>query len=214
MTAAPHMKKRVSGNRRLAKQTPKISRKPVTILGKPDPNSVVVACALLDNIARRLDVARASAMVCRLALSVPNTAHHHRNVGPVLQGLTAEELWWQVEKLDHITHGRDLLTTSRTPQGRPQQRAGGKHPEVLRVHVSRSTLSDIRYRLSLATAIADACHNALAEQNVEAKKVKSNIDVAAMLEHAVIALIERQIERIYAITFRPENGRVVVGVPP
>jgi len=214
MTAALHMKKRVSGNRRLAMQTPKISRKPVAILGKPDPNSVVVACALLDNIARRLDVARASAMVCRLALSVPNTVHH-RNVGLVLQGLTAEELWWQVEKLDQITHGRDLLTTSRTPQGRPRQRAGGKHPEVLQVHVSRSTLSDTRYRLSLATAIADVCHNALAEKNVEAKKVKSNIDVAAMLEHAVIALIERQIERIYAITkVRPENGRVVIGVPP
>jgi len=213
MAAALRMKGRLNGNRRRSKPIPKSPRKPVAVLVKPDATSVLVARPLLDNIARRLDVSRASAMVCCLALSVQN-AGHDPNIALVLQGLVAEELWWQIEKLDQITHGQPP-TISRGPQGRRREASGGKDSEVLAVHVSRGTLSDIRYRLSLATAGTAVCHSALVAKNSKAEKGKRDIDVAATLNHVVIALLERQIDRINAITnARPEKGRVVVGVAP
>ena len=206
------MKERLSGNRRRATPPPKFHREPVATLGKPDPTSVLVARTLLDNIARRLDVGRASAVVCRLALSVRNT-EHDRNVAIVLKGLIAEELERQIERLDQITHAQPK--TIRAAHGRRRDAAVDKPAEVLAVHVSRSTLSDIRYRLNLAVGTTAVCHTALVAQNVKAKDVQSNIDVAATLDHVVIALLGRQIERIYAITnARPKKGRVVVGVAP
>jgi len=207
------MKSRPSSDRRQTKLIPKFCRKPVAVLGKPDPKSVLVARPLLDNIARRLDVSRASAVVCCLALRVKNTGHD-RNIALVLQGLIAEELGWQIEKLDHITCGQPP-SISRARQGRRQGAYGGKHSEVLAVHVSRGTLSDIRYRLNLAMAGTAVCHSALVAQSGNAKKGKSDIDVAASLDHVVIALLQRQIDRVRAIAnASPAKGRVVIRVAP
>ena len=206
------MKERLSGNRRRATPPLKFHREPVATLGKPDPTSILVARTLLDNIGRRLDVGRASALVCRLALSVRNR-ENDRNVAIVLQGSIAEELERQIERFDQITHVEPK--TIGGAQRRRRDAVVNKPTEVLAVHVSRSTLSDIRYRLNLAVGTTAVCHAALLAQDARAKDVKDNIDVAATLDHVVIALLERQIGRINAITnASPGKGRVVVGVAP
>lgn len=203
------MKARVSGNRRPVASTTKPQRKPVATLGKPDQTSVLVSRALLDNIARRLDVGRASAALCSFALSVRNV-EQDRNIAIVLRGVITEELERQIARLDRLTHVQPRGV--RSARGYRRDEDGSKAAEILAVQVSRNTLSDIRYHLNLATGMTTACHTALLAQD---ERTKSNIDVAATLDHVVTALLERQMERIHAITnARPRKGRVVAGVAP
>ena len=191
-----------------AKRSPKFRREPpVAILGKPGPAGVLISRALLDNIARRLDVGRALAVVCRLALSGQNT-ECDQDIATVLQWSITAELERQIERLDQITHKQ--TKTIRSKQGPNRKGSAGKLAKALVINVSYSALKDIRYRLGLANGTTVVCHIALVTQNSE-----GDVDVATTLKHAVIVLLQRQIERIYAITnARPKKGQVIAGVTP
>ena len=190
-----------------AKRSPKSQREPVAILDKPGPAGVLISRALLDNIARRLDVGRASAVVCRLALSGQNTACD-QDIATVLQWSITAELERQIERLDQITHAQSK--TIRSKQDSNGKGSAGKLTKTLAIHVSYSALKDISYRFGLAKGATVVCHTALVTQNSE-----EDVDVAAVLKHAVIALLQRQIDRIYAITnARPKKGQVIAGVTP
>jgi hypothetical protein len=194
-------------NARRAKSSPKFQREPVAVLGRPEPASVLISRALLDNIARRLDVGRALAVVCRLALSQQNT-ECDQEVATVLQWSVTADLERQIERLDQFTHARSKTIHSK--RGRNRKGSASKLANALAVHVSHSALKDIRYRLSLVKGTTVVCYTALVTQNSEA-----DVDVAAALRHAVIVLLQRQIERICAITnARPKKGQVIAGVTP
>lgn len=190
-----------------AKRSPKFQREPVAILDKPGPAGVLISRALLDNIARRLDVGRASAVVCRLALSGQNT-ECDQDIATVLQWSITAELERQIERLDQITHAQSK--TIRSKQDLNRKGSASKLAKTLAIHVSYSALKDISYRLGLAKGATVVCHTALVTQNSE-----KEVDVAAVLKHAVIAVLQRQIDRIYAITnARPKEGQVIAGVTP
>jgi hypothetical protein len=96
---------RSSRNDRSAKPSAKFQREPVAILGKVGPAGVLISRALLDNIARRLDVGRASAVVCRLALSGQNT-ECDQDIATILQWSITAELERQIERICIITNAR------------------------------------------------------------------------------------------------------------
>jgi hypothetical protein len=198
---------RSSRNRRGAKLSTKFPREPVAVSGKPDATGVLVSRALLDNIARRLDVGRASAVVCRLALKAQNT-ECDQEVATVLQWSITDELERQIERLDQITHSKSK--TARTKHARHRKATNGVRTKELAVHISHSALRDIRYRLSLVRGTTAVCHTALVTQNSE-----EDVDIAAALKHVVIGLLQRQIDRICAITnAKPKKGQVIAGVTP
>jgi hypothetical protein len=164
-----------------------------------------VAPDLLKNVARRLDIAVRSALVCRLALDGQNV-ECDQDIATVLKWSVADELQRQIERIDQIS--RVQSKTDRTKQGR-RQKAGGlrKPPKALRA--PRSVLNDVRYRLSLVVGTTTVCRAALETQHAE-----RDVDIAAMLKHVVIDNIRAQIERIRGVTTgtakkRQRNARVV-----
>lgn len=198
---------RSSRDRSRAKPSTKSLREPVAILGKPVATGVLVSRALLDNIARRLDVGRASAVVCRIALKAQHT-ECDQEVATVLQWSITDELERQIERLDQITHSQSK--TVRIKQVRHRKATSAERTTELAVRVSNSTLKDIRYRLSLVRGTTAVCHTALVTQNSE-----EDVDIAAALKHVVVVLLQRQIDRICAITnAKPKKGQVIAGVTP
>jgi hypothetical protein len=131
-----------------------------------------------------------------------------QDIATVLQWSITAELERQIERLDQITHAQSK--TIRSKQGPDRKGSAGKLAKTLAIHVSCNALKDIRYRLGLVKGTTVVCHTALVTQNCE-----ENVDVAAVLKHAVIVLLQRQIDRIYAITnARPKKGQVIAGVTP
>ena len=168
-------------------------------------DAIRVAPDLLKNIARRLDIAVSSAVVCRLALDGQN-AECDQDIATVLQWSVADELQRQIERIDQIS--RVQSKTDRTRQGRPRKAGAlGKPPKALRVPCS--VLNDVRYRLSLVVGSTTVCRAALETQHAE-----RDVDIAAMLKHVVIDIIRAQLERIRGVTTgtakkRQRNARAV-----
>ena len=189
----------------MTRKTPKSASLPLTSSGslKVDGDTVFIARSVLHNIARRLDVVRASAVVCRLALGAQN-ANCDQDIARVLQWSITEELERQIERIDHIANVQSNTAQTR----RDRREKAGNRVHALATHVPRSTLKDICYRLGIAKGTTVVCHTALIRQNVEA-----DVDVAAMLEHATVFLLQRQIDRLHAITdAKPKKGHVIAGV--
>jgi hypothetical protein len=154
-------------------------------------DAIRVAPDLLKDLARRLDIAVTSAVVCRLALAGQN-AECDQDIATVLQWSVADELQRQIERIDQIS--RVQSKTDRAKQGRRRKARGlGKPPKALRV--PRSVLNDVRYRLRLAVGSTAACRVALETQHAE-----RDVDIAAMLKHVVIDIIRAQLERIRGFT--------------
>ena len=157
-----------------------------------DPATVFLACSLLDNIAKRLDVCRASVVVCRLALSAQN-GECNKDIATVLQWSITEELERQIERIGLIAHAQP--STAQSIRNRRRDVIGDKSRKDLAVHVPRNTLTDINLRLGLVKGSVAVCKAALLKQNVDA-----DVEVASTLKHIVIDIIQRQVERISAIT--------------
>jgi hypothetical protein len=174
---------------------------------KSDPDAAFMACSLLDNIAKRLDVCRASVVVCRLALSAQK-GECDKDIATVLQWSVTEELERQIEKIGQIAHAQPSAVQGSLNHRRDVVR--GKPRKELAVHVPRNTLSDISRRLGFVRGSVAVCKAALLKQNVDA-----NVEVASTLKHIVIDIIQRQIERIFAINnAHVKNGQVIAGVDP
>jgi hypothetical protein len=173
-----------------------------------DPATVFMACSLLVNIAKRLDVCRASTVVCRLALSAQK-AECDKDIAAVLQWSITEELERQIERIGQIARGQSgAAHGSRDRRRRDAIR--GRRRDELAIRVPRNTLTDICFRLGLVRGSLAVCKTALLKQSVDA-----DIEVASTLKHIVIDIIQRQVERISAITSaRVKKGRVIAGVDP
>lgn len=173
-----------------AKTSPRISAPAKS--GKPEHDAVFVPRDLLDNIARRLDIAVSSAVVCRLALN-EQKADCDQDIAMVLWFLI-EELQRQIERIDRVT-GSTSKTALRTKQSRRREVGSVKPANAKALRVPRSLLSDIRYRLGLIVGSTKVCGVALIMQHAE-----RDIDVAAMLRDVVIDITRIQLQRIRAIT--------------
>jgi hypothetical protein len=173
-----------------AKTSPRISAPAKS--GKPEHDAVFVPRDLLDNIARRLDIAVSSAVVCRLALN-EQKADCDQDIAMVLWFIT-EELQRQIERIDRVT-GSTSKTALRTKQSRRREVGSVKPANAKALRVPRSLLSDIRYRLGLIVGSTKVCGVALIMQHAE-----RDIDVAAMLRDVVIDITRIQLQRIRAIT--------------
>ena len=174
---------------------------------KSDPDTALIARSLLDNIAKRLDVCRASVVVCRLALSAQK-AECNKDIATVLQWSITEELERQIERIGQIAHAQ--LSAVQGGRNRRRGLIRGECRKELTVNVPRNTLIDISRRLCLVRGSVAVCKTALLEQNVDA-----DVEVASTLKHIVIDTVQRQVERISAITnARVKKGHVIAGVAP
>jgi hypothetical protein len=172
-----------------------------------DPDTVFIACSLLENIAKRLDVCRASTVVCRLALSAQK-GECDKDIATVLQWSITEELERQIERIGQIA--RRQSSAAHGSRDRRRDATQGRRHDELAIRVPRNTLTDICYRLGLVRGSLTVCKTALLKQSIDA-----DIEVASTLKHIVIDIIQRQVERISAITnAHVKKGRVIAGVDP
>jgi cell division protein ZapA (FtsZ GTPase activity inhibitor) len=188
--------------RRKARSRPQYSAPGKSL--KPEVDTVFVARDLLDNIARRLDIAVSTAVVCRLALREQN-ADCDQDIAMVLSSVT-DELQRQIERIDQIT-ARVRSKDNRSSGGRRRKAEPANLPKATVLRVPRGVLNDVRYRLSLVLRATTVCRVALETQNAE-----QDVDVAATLRDAVIDVIIRQFRRIRAIVdarpqMRQQNPR-------
>lgn len=165
-------------------------------------HTAFVAPGLLSNILRRLDVCRAATVVCRLALG-GQQGECDPDIALVLQGSITSELERQIERIRQIT-GASPPTR---PTGRARRQTGHrrKRGEPPAIRIGRTTLDDIRARLSLVRVSTLVCKAALLKQNVA--------DIASALEHCLIAVLQQQIDRIATlISVQTKTERLIAGV--
>ncbi len=152
---------------------------------------------LLKSVAGRLETAATSAVVCRLALSGQN-ADCDQEIAKVLQWFVTDELKRQIASLDQIIQSQSKA--GRSKQGRQQAARLDGSINAETSLVRRGVLSDVRHRLSVVAACTTACRRALEEQNAE-----QDMEIASMLNRAVIDVVYAQISRIHRISIRRQK---------
>jgi hypothetical protein len=165
-----------------------------------DEDTILVARATLTNIVRWLDAVRSTTAVCRFALAGSNT-DESRHTQNVLEWWISNELSDQIARIDLMIRVEAMAPRPRGPVAKamsPKERA-----EDPAISVSRAELQRIAARLTPLVDVAAACRNG----------IKTQHHIARALEHAVIMPLQKQIDRMAAISrARPKAGEVIVSL--
>ena len=165
----------------------------------PDKDAILVARATLTNIVRWLEAVRSTTVVCRFALAGSNT-DESRHTQNVLEWWINNELSDQIERIDLMIRVKAMASRPRRPTAKamsPKRRA-----EDPAISVSRSELPHCR-TAHAAGDVAAACRNGLKTQH----------HIARVLEYAAITPLQKQIDRMAAISHaRPKPGEVIVSL--